>query len=278
MEETKRVEDMSYFELLSWLGIGSSHPGGFITTKQTLSKIKVKPQDYVLEAGCGSGLTACYIAKTTQAKVMGIDISPTMIQKARLRVQKEGVSHLVEFREADVYALPFKNDSFDWVISESVAIFLDKAKVFQEYYRVLKPGGQVADLEMACKKSLPLYLRKQLHAYYGQETDPMSFGDWSNALVKAGFLDVDVKNPQVLNTDSPIISEIQKDWLLFESLAQKIKLYPGLIRRLETIAIFMNQNQHYFEYGLLYGRKPELGSGQLTFKQRINTWYNRIIK
>lgn len=56
--ENKRVEDMNYFELLAWLGIGSSHPGGFPATKLNLETIQIKPEDYVLDAGCGSGLTS----------------------------------------------------------------------------------------------------------------------------------------------------------------------------------------------------------------------------
>lgn len=138
---------MDHFELLAWLGVGSSHPGGFQATKQTLASVKINSRDYVLEAGCGSGLTACHLAKTTGAQIIGIDINSLMIEKACLRAEHEGVSHLAEFRTADIYSLPFTDDFFDWVITESVTIFLDKFRVFREFYRVLKPQGQVADLD-----------------------------------------------------------------------------------------------------------------------------------
>lgn len=56
MRETNKVEDMNYFDFLAWLGMGSSHPGGFPATKQTLDTVQIKPEEYVLDAGCGSGL------------------------------------------------------------------------------------------------------------------------------------------------------------------------------------------------------------------------------
>jgi len=101
------VEEMNYFELLAWLGIGSSHPGGFPATKQNLDAVQVRTEEYVLDAGCGSGLTACHLAKTVGCKIMGVDINPHIIEKARLRAEKEGVSHLAEFSVSDVYELRF---------------------------------------------------------------------------------------------------------------------------------------------------------------------------
>jgi len=97
--------------------------------------MQVKTEEYVLDAGCGSGLNACHLAKTIGCKIIGVDINPQMVEKACLRAEKEGVSHLVEFRLADVYDLPFANNHFDLVIAESITVFLDKVKVYQEFYR-----------------------------------------------------------------------------------------------------------------------------------------------
>jgi len=269
--ENKRVEEMNYFELIAWLGIGSSHPGGFPATKQNLDAVQVKPEEYVLDAGCGSGLTACYLAKTVGCKIMGIDINPQMIEKARQRAEKEGVSHLVEFNVSDVYELPFKDNQFDVVIAESIAVFLDKVKVYQEFYRVLKPEGRVADLEMALLKEMPTIVRRQMEECFGLGTNPLPFEEWLDALAQAGFQDVDIKNPQPLKDNGNIVlNELKKDWMLVKDLMNKINRQPGLVRRLQKNASFMKRNRSYFGFGLVYGRKPTpITPIKLRFKDRV---------
>ena len=254
---TKKVEDMNYFELIAWLGIGSSHPGGFPATRQNIEILEVTPEEYVLDAGCGTGLTACYLAKTVGCRIMGVDINAQMISKARLRAEKEGVSHLVEFKVADVYNLPFSDNCFDLVMAESIIVFLDKVKAYQEFYRVLKPEGRVADLEMALQRELPLNIRKQMEVCFGSSTNPLSFAEWVNAMNQAGFQDVEIKNAQTIkNRGNLVVNELKKDWVLVKDLAQKISKQPGLIPRLQRNAQFMKRNLDYFGYGVVYGRKP----------------------
>ncbi|MDP4128088.1 MAG: methyltransferase domain-containing protein [Bacillota bacterium] len=273
MEESKRVEEMNYFELIAWLGIGSSHPGGFPATKQNLGIIRVKPEEYVLDAGCGSGLTACYLAKTIGCKIVGIDINSQMVKKAALRAEKEGVSHLVEFRVADVHALPFSKNTFDLVIAESITVFLDKAKVYQEIYRVIKPEGRVADLEMALIKELPANLRRQLEDCFGSGTNPLLFEEWREAMTQAGFQDVEIKNAQPLtNRGNIILNELKKDWLLIKDLTEKVSRQPGLLPRLQKNAAFMKRYQGYFGFGLFCGRKPT------PQRMGIRDWIQRIVR
>ena len=216
--------------------------------------------ELVLDAGCGSGLTACHLAKTVGCKIIGVDISSEMIEKAGLRAEKEGVSHLVEFRVADVNNLPFKDNSFDLVMAESITVFLDKVKVYKEFYRVLKPEGRVADLEMALQAELPSDLRTQLERCYGSGTNPLLLEEWRNALVQAGFVDVEIKNPQALrsNNGNILLNELKKDWLLIKDLASKVSTQPGLVSRLQQNAGFMKRYQGYFGFALFCGRKPLL--------------------
>jgi SAM-dependent methyltransferase len=271
MEQVKKVEEMNYFELLALLGIGSSHPGGFPATKQNLGILHIKPEEYVLDAGCGSGLTACYLAKNSGCKIIGIDINPQMIDKACLRAEKEGVSQLTEFKVADVYNLPYANDFFDLIIAESITVFLDKVKVYREFYRVLKPEGRVADLEMVLLHELPSNLKRQMKDCFGPGTDPLFFEEWLNALKEAGFQDVEIKNPQTLTNKANIImNELKNDWLLIKDLANKVTSTPGLLARLQKNAGFMKNNQGYFGFGLVCGRKPTPPLPEkLGFKERV---------
>lgn len=278
-QDTKRVEDMNYFEMLAWLGIGSSHPGGFPATLQNLQSIQILPEDYVLDAGCGSGLTACHIAKTTGCKIMGIDISPEMIEKATQRAASEGVSHLIEFKVGDVQQLPFADQTFDWVIAESVTVFLDKVKVYREFHRVLKPEGYIADHEMALLKELPVQLKQQLEECYGSGTNPLTYEGWCQTLTQAGFQDVEIKNPQPLKSNSNsnlIVNALKKDWVLIKGLADKARRQPGLLPRLQKNAGFMKQYQSYFGFGLVYGRKPT--PTFLPKSKRVKDWILRLLR
>ena len=255
--ESKTVGEMNYFELLAWLGIGSSHPGGFPATQQNLDAMQVKTEEYLLDAGCGSGLTACHLAKTIGCQIIGVDINPQMVKKASLRAEKEGVSHLVEFRQADVNNLPFADNHFDLLIAESITVFLDKVNVYQEFYRVLKPEGRVADLEMVLLAKLPANLRAQMESCFGSGTNPLPPEEWLDALTQAGFEDVVIKNPnRMKNNGKVIMNELKKDWVLVKGLAEKAPYLPGLITRLQKNAGFMKRNQGYFGFGLICGRKP----------------------
>ena len=78
------------------------------------------------------------------AKVVAIDISRDMVKRAEERAKKKRVKDKVEFRVADAQNLPFEDDLFDAVISESVNAFIeDKQKAINEYKRVVKPGGYI---------------------------------------------------------------------------------------------------------------------------------------
>lgn len=280
--ESKRVEEMNYFELIAWLGIGSSHPGGFPASLQNLKALQVKAEENVLDAGCGTGLTACHLAKMAGCKIVGIDISPEMIEKARQRAEKEGVSHLVDFRVADVYSLPFDDNTFEIVMAESITVFLEKDKVYQEFYRVLKPEGRVADLEMVLLRELPPNLRKQMEECFGFGTNPLPFNEWLDALSQVGFLDVDIKNPQRLRSGNVLVEALKRDWMLIKDLTSKVANQPGLVTRLQKNAGFMKRNQNYFGFGLIYGRKPTPPPPpplpeRLGFKGRIQKGFNGLL-
>lgn len=274
--QSKKVEEMNYFELLAWLGIGSSHPGGFPATRKNLDVMQIKPEQYVLDAGCGSGLTACHLAKTIGCKIIGVDISAEMVEKASLRAQKEGVSHLVEFKVADVYKLPFGDHHFDFVMAESITVFLDKVKVYQEFYRVLKPEGRVADLEMVLLAELPANIRLQMEACFGSGTNPWPYEEYLNALTQAGFENVVLKNPQRMrNNGNVILNELKKDWVLVKGLAEKAAYLPSLIPRLQKNAGFMKRNVGYFGFALLCGQKPT--PPPLPEKLSFKDWLLRIL-
>lgn len=111
---------------------------------------EIGPGQIVLDLGCGAGLDSLLAARRVQptGKVIGVDMAPEMIEKARGNAQALGLAN-VEFRQAEIENLPLSNQSVDVVISNGVFnLCPDKPRVLAEVYRVLRPGGclQMADI------------------------------------------------------------------------------------------------------------------------------------
>ena len=92
------------------------HVGGHDATQKLLDLLRIETSSRVLDVGCGSGNTACFIAGTYGAQVYGIDISEVMIVRARERARRQGLTDWVDLRIADVFELPFEDGWFDVVI------------------------------------------------------------------------------------------------------------------------------------------------------------------
>ncbi|WP_158299405.1 class I SAM-dependent methyltransferase [Paenibacillus antri] len=182
---------MEYLEMLARLGIGDAHPGGFAETVKQLRAYPLPPDAKVLEVGCGTGRTACYVAAQGH-RVTGIDIRPDMIAKAKARAEKEKLT--VEFRRGDATALPFPDESFDVVLVESVSIFTDTPQALREYYRVLRGGGRLFDREMIRRSSMPSEAHDAIARFYGISKlwEPE---DWTVEARNAGFRPFHIDGP-----------------------------------------------------------------------------------
>ncbi|MCL6638060.1 MAG: methyltransferase domain-containing protein [Firmicutes bacterium] len=176
-----------YLDAIAAIGLGSSHPGGFAHTLAVLNNLSISPEDIVIEVGCGTGRTACHIAKTTGAHVFALDYSPAMLAKAADRARQEGVE--VHFVQGDARDMPFLNDVADLVLIESVLLFLPPKEVLKECRRVLKKNGIIVVVELFAQKSLPESARRQLQQLCGVYHVP-GYREWEEVLASAGFTPV----------------------------------------------------------------------------------------
>ncbi|MDP2604446.1 MAG: arsenite methyltransferase [Deltaproteobacteria bacterium] len=129
----------------------------------------LKEGEVVLDLGSGAGFD-CFLAATKvgpKGKVIGVDMTPEMVEKARGNARKNGVEN-VEFRLGEIENIPVGDGLVDVVISNCVInLSAGKPRVFQEIYRVLRPGGRIAISDIALLKKLPERIRESVEAYVG---------------------------------------------------------------------------------------------------------------
>src|SRR3972149_5198615 len=180
-EELKAVPEDSN------LGLGCGNPVGLASLREG---------ETVLDLGSGAGFD-CFLAANKVGKngrVIGVDMTPEMIEKARENARKGNYEN-VEFKLGEIENLPVADNSVDVVISNCVInLSPDKPRVFQEAFRVLKPGGRLMVSDIVLVKELPDYIRKSFEAYVGCLSGAVMKSQYINEIKSAGFKDVKVIN------------------------------------------------------------------------------------
>ena len=150
----------NYHDFLAFLGIGGAHPGGLGLTKKLLEDVEINQDSRILDAGCGMGQTAAYLATTYGCHVTAVDYHPIMIEKARQRFHNENVA--VELIQGNIEKIPLASASFDLILVESVTVFTEIVKTVAEFARLLVDNGILFDLEMTA--ALP-FSEKEILAF-----------------------------------------------------------------------------------------------------------------
>ncbi|MFZ3589594.1 class I SAM-dependent methyltransferase [Bacillus sp. DJP31] len=177
----------TYSDLLAMFGIGGAHPGGLALTRAILSELPLNQDTYFLEVGCGTGQTTAYIMSNHPCKLFAVDNHPLMISKAKKRLQ---FGHeKVELLEASAEQLPFKDQMFHYVLSESVTVFTNIKESVNEYFRILKNNGELILIEMTLNQPLDQDEAKELIQFY-KLNQLNTEADWIDLLKEAGFKDV----------------------------------------------------------------------------------------
>lgn len=189
------------------LGLGCGLPTEFA---------HIEPGDVVLDLGSGAG-NDCFVARAETGdtgKVIGVDFTPAMIAKARLNAEKRGFNN-VEFREGDIEGLPVSDQSVDVVVSNCVLNLVpDKAKVFSEIMRVLRPGGHFSISDVVLSGDLPDSLRNAAEMYAGCVSGAIQMDEYLELARRAGFASVTVqKQKPVLIPDNILLEYLTEEQL-----------------------------------------------------------------
>jgi arsenite methyltransferase len=156
---------------------------------------QLKPGETVLDLGSGGGLDCFLAAKQVGAAghVIGVDMTPDMLAKARANAQRLGYPN-VEFREGYLEALPIEDKTIDVVISNCVLnLSPDKPQVFREVFRTLKPGGHVAVSDIVTNGTLPDKVQKSMELWGACVAGALDQRDYVRGLREAGFVNVQVR-------------------------------------------------------------------------------------
>ncbi len=154
----------------------------------------LRPGEVVVDLGSGGGLDVFLSFRQVgpTGKAIGIDMTPSMIERAKANAEKGGYSN-VEFHLAQIDRLPLPDASVDCVISNCVInLAPDKPAVFREIARVLKPGGRLAVSDIALKAELPEAVASSLAAYVGCIAGAVRIETYREELLKAGFEYVEI--------------------------------------------------------------------------------------
>jgi arsenite methyltransferase len=178
-------EDLDKVPEGSNLGLGCGNP---------IAMASLAKGEVVLDLGSGAGFD-CFLAAEKvgpEGRVIGVDMTPEMLEKARENAQKGSFSN-VEFRLGEIENLPVADGTADIIISNCVINLVpDKDRVFSEAFRVLKPGGRIMVSDIVLTKELPDFIKNNMPAYVSCISGAIIKDDYLNAIKKAGFKDVEI--------------------------------------------------------------------------------------
>ena len=209
------------------LGLGCGLPTEFA---------KIKEGDTVIDLGSGAG-NDCFIARKLtgeKGKVIGIDFTTAMIEKARANAEKLSF-HNVEFRQGDIEQLPVSSNVADVVVSNCVLNLVpNKQAVIKEILRVLKPGGHFSISDIVLEGELPAKWKEVAELYAGCVSGAIQKQVYLALIETAGFKNI------VLQKDKPI--SIPDDILVNHLSAEEIELYKNGNTKITSITVYAEKS------------------------------------
>jgi arsenite methyltransferase len=255
MNMNDQLTPSGIYELVAEVGFKRHfHLGGFNATRELIGLCPIDEDSYVLDVGCASGKTACYLAQSFGCQVIGVDILPGMVERANERAASEGVEGRVEFKVGDAQELPLGDDLFDVVLGEFITgLVSDKEKAIGEYVRVAKAGGTIGLNEATWLQTPPPpELVEFLKRSFGFERELLTSAEWLGLLESCG-----VKELYTRTYKADSLSNTKED--VRDLLRTLPKVTYSLLRRpmfREFLRVSMSVPKDlldYFGYGLYVG-------------------------
>lgn len=169
----------------------------------------IKQGDTVVDLGSGAG-NDCFVARSITGdtgKVIGVDFTERMIEKARENAKKLGYTN-VEFRQGDIENLPLAGGIADVVVSNCVLNLVpNKTQAFAETFRILKPGGHFSMSDIVLAGNLPEELRKSAEMYAGCVSGAIQKEEYLSIIRKAGFKNILIQKEKRISLPDEVLSQ-----------------------------------------------------------------------
>ncbi len=256
-------KELTYLGTQAEFGV-AKHMDGFKATKELARLCRIRKGAHILDVGCGMGLTACWLAKEYECKVIGIDFSEKMIEWSKKNAKIEHVEDKVEFMVADAQALPFEDESFDVVICESVLVFVkNREKAMREYVRVAKRGGYIGLNEATWLKPSPPENVLEYLTIFEEVKDFLDANGWKKLLDRVGLKEVEMR-VHTISTKSETTARIKMFgirrvlaalWRILTSFILKPHYRKMIIKLLKAVKTIPTELYEYWGYGIYVGRK-----------------------
>ena len=178
-------EDIDSIPAGANMGLGCGNP---------VALASLKPGETVVDLGSGGGFDCFLAAKQVgrTGKVIGVDMTPDMISKARMNAEKIG-TNTVEFRLGEIEHLPVADNHADIIMSNCVInLSPDKQKVYDDAYRILKPGGRLAISDVVATKPLPAEIQQDLELLSACVGGAATIDETKKMLGKSGFQNIEI--------------------------------------------------------------------------------------
>ncbi len=206
------------------LGLGCGNP---------VAMASLREGEIVLDLGSGAGFDCFLVARKVgrEGKVIGIDMTPEMIEKARENNEKGNFGN-VEFRLGEIENLPVADNFADVVISNCVInLSTDKRRVFAEAFRVLKPGGRIMVSDIVLLQPLPDAIKSSIEAYVGCIAGASSKEDYIEAIKAAGFKDVGIID------ETPFPIECMANNSVAQSITKDLSVSHDMLKDLASLIV-----------------------------------------
>ncbi|MCK5559125.1 MAG: arsenite methyltransferase [Thermoplasmata archaeon] len=199
------------------LGLGCGNP---------VALASLKEGDTYLDLGSGAGID-CFLAARKvgkTGKAIGVDMTPEMLDKARENAKK-GEFENVEFRLGEIEHLPVTDNSVDVITSNCVInLSPDKKAVFEDAFRVLKPGGKVMISDIVLLKPLPEEILDSIEAYVGCISGAILKDEYLEIVKEVGFEDIEVVSETTFPTETLLKDSIA------QTIIEKLQITPEEVR------------------------------------------------
>lgn len=230
-------------------------------TEELVKRLQVRKDDLVLDAGCGRGTVACYLARTYGSQIMGIDIVPFELEMAKKRAVREGIKNRVKFYRRDYSQTGFPHNHFDKIFTlETLVHSPDFRVTLQEFFRVLKPGGMLVLFEYSRSESSEFTRReKMMFDLINEKSSMTSLDTMYHRVVGKCLRDIGfthIKGEDITPYMLPSLERFYRHAKIPYVFLQLFRLHKYFINTTAGVEFYRMMQRRLVRYRIFSARKP----------------------